>query len=171
MKSLRTSAVVAAALAASVLPVVSSSASAASAAEPELLSYRNKDGVVSLTTTQGKLPGAPRAFKKFVRSELRSTWQGYFEGRPACKGVPTIDVDRLRTDGFAMGTVTDRGKKGCAAGGGYVAIWAVHDGEWREAVGTQDVPTCARLERFDIPAEIGIDSCYDGSDVVPYTHA
>jgi hypothetical protein len=37
-------------------------------------------------------------------------------------------------------------------------------------IGTQEVVACARLERFDIPSEIGVDECYQGDQVVPYDH-
>ncbi len=87
-----------------------------------------------------------------------------------CKSAPLITVDALRTDGFAMGGVNTRPRRHCATGGGYVAIWAVRHGGWKEVIGTQDVVACAKLERFDIPSEIGVDECYEDGQVVPYDH-
>ena len=81
-----------------------------------------------------------------------------------------ITLDALRTDGFALGDVATRPRKHCATGGGYIAIWAVRQGAWKQVIGTQEAVQCSRLEKFDIPAEIGIDQCYEGNDIVPYTH-
>jgi len=53
---------------------------------------------------------------------------------------------------------------------GYIAIWAVRHGAWKQVIGTQEAVECSRLEKYDIPAELGIDQCYEGNDIVPYTH-
>ena len=161
------------ALAAPAAPSTAAAAAPSSAAG-DLLTYSNREGSVTLLTIgdkEAKLPGAPASFRKFARSTMRAAWQGYFEGRPACKGVPIIQVKALRTDGFAFGYAGDHPRPGCQAGGGYVAFWAVRKGEWKQVIGTQDVPTCSRLEKLDFPSEVGVDECYDGTDVVPYDHA
>lgn len=146
---------------------------AAPSAAGDLLTYSQREGTVNLLTigdTEAKLPGAPASFRKFARASLRAGWQQYLDGRPACKGVPTIQVTALRTDGFALGYGSDRPRPGCQSGGGYVAFWAVRKGAWKQVIGTQDVPTCSRLEKLDFPSELGVEECYDGTDVVPYEH-
>ncbi|MXG92107.1 hypothetical protein [Nocardioides flavescens] len=165
------------ALLASVLTTVAAPALAAPAAptadEPTLLTYTQRQGTVTLHNigdTEAKLPGAPASFRSYARSQMRATWQDYLGGRPACKGVPHITVRGLRTDGFAYGDVSERPRPGCQDGGGYVAIWAVRKGAWKQVIGTQDVPTCARLEKLDIPSDIGVTQCAEGADVVDYVH-
>ena len=87
------------------------------------------------------------------------------------RGRPRVrPVSPVRTDGFGLGLVNTRPRRHCETGGGYVAIWAVRKGAWKEVIGTQEVVQCHRLERFDIPAEIGVDECYRGGEVVPYDH-
>ena len=145
----------------------------ASAAGGTVLTYRPAQGVVTLLTVgdkEHKLPGAPAAFRRFAKDRLRSDWQQTLDGRPACKGSPHLTVRALRTDGFALGDFSERPVPGCQAGGGYVAFWAVRHGQWKEVIGTQDVPTCRRLEKLGFPSELGVDECYDGTDVVPYEH-
>jgi hypothetical protein len=116
-----------------------------------------------------RLPGAPAAFRTFVKAQLHEMWVelGHTSG---CKSSPLITVEALRTDGFAMGGVNTVPRKHCATGGGYAAIWAVRHGAWKQVIGTQDVVTCTRLEKFDIPSEIGVHECYDGHQLVPYDH-
>jgi len=146
---------------------------ATSADDPALLTFTPREGTVGLLTvgdTDAKLPGVPRSFRSFARAEMRETWQDFLGGRPACKGVPHLTVRALRTDGFASGDVSERPRPGCQDGGGYVAIWAIRKGAWKEVVGTQDVPTCARLERFDIPSDIGVTQCAEGTEVIDYVH-
>ena len=33
------------------------------------------------------------------------------------------------------------------------------------------MPFCDELEKFGFPSELGIHQCYDGEDVVGYSHA
>jgi hypothetical protein len=149
--------------------------SASTAPDPHrggtLLDFNRKDGRAVLPFTAEDMPKAPASFRKFVRSELTRTWKQELGGKPACQTAPRITVDTLRTDGFALGDVFSKPSKACPdAGGGYIAIWAIRQGAWKQVIGTQEVVDCSRLERFDIPAELGIDQCYEGNEVVPYTH-
>ena len=135
-----------------------------------LLDFGRKDGRAVLPWTGDDISRAPASFRKFVRSELNRLWRDELGHKAACKTSPVITLDALRTDGFALGDVATRPRKHCETGGGYVAIWAVRKGAWKQVIGTQEAVQCSRLEKFDIPAEIGIDQCYEGNDVVPYTH-
>ncbi|QIG43356.1 hypothetical protein G5V58_11790 [Nocardioides anomalus] len=136
-----------------------------------LLDFDRKDGRAVLPFTSEDVPKAPASFRRFVRSELTRTWKQELGGLPACRTSPRITVDTLRTDGFALGDVFSKPLKSCPnSGGGYIAIWAIRKGAWKQVIGTQEVVDCSRLERFDIPAELGIDQCYEGNEVVPYTH-
>ena len=105
-----------------------------------------------------------------MKAQLHALWDDLGHTQ-ACKTSPLITVDALRTDGFALGTVNTRHRRNCSAGGGYVAFWAVRHGAWKEVIGTQDVVACAKLERFDIPSELGVHECYEGTELVPYEHA
>jgi len=86
---------------------------------PRLIAYAGGEspGVEVLSRTDAKkLRGAPQDFKDFIsdlaqRNADASTCTGGFVG---------VTVQRLRTDGFAVGGVND-----C---GGYAALWAVVDG-------------------------------------------
>ena len=135
-----------------------------------LLDFGRKDGRAVLPWTGDDISRAPASFRKFVRSELNRLWRDELGHKAACKTSPVITLDALRTDGFALGDVATRPRKHCETGGGYIAIWAVRKGAWKQVIGTQEAVQCSRLEKFDIPAEIGIDQCYEGNDVVPYTH-
>ena len=117
------------------------------------------------------IPGAPRSFRKFARQELRRSWIEDLDHKPACKLAPTMTVRSLRTDGFALGGFGTYPQPGCQTGGGYAAFWAIRHGQWKLVIGTQDFPTCDRLEQVGFPSELGVHDCYDGHDVVPYNHA
>jgi len=134
-----------------------------------LIDYHGTEGKATLPLRPNRLPGAPADFRVFVKAQLHELWDelGHTAG---CKSSPLITVDALRTDGFAMGAVNTRPRRHCETGGGYAAIWAVRHGEWKQVIGTQDVIACSRLERFDIPSEIGVHECYEGGQVVPYDH-
>ena len=64
-----------------------------------------------------------------------------------------MTVETLRTDGFASGGVND-----C---GGYAALWAVVDGDWKEIQSTQETWGCAALERYEVPSGVAGETCYD----------
>ena len=134
-----------------------------------LIEYHGTESRAALPLRANRLPGAPKEFRAFVNAQLHDLWDelGHTAG---CKTSPLITVYALRTDGFAMGAVNTRPRRYCQTGGGYAAIWAVRHGAWKEVIGTQDVVACTRLERFDIPSEIGVHECYEGGQLVPYDH-
>jgi hypothetical protein len=135
-----------------------------------LLTWHGREQKVQLPAGQDMIPGAPASFRRFARHELRGTWIHYLHKKPACEKAPTFYVRALRTDGFALGSAGTYPQPGCATGGGYAAFWAVRRGVWTEVIGTQDVPTCQRLDKLGFPSELGVDQCYDGHDVVAYSH-
>ena len=135
-----------------------------------LIKFHGTDARATLPLRSNRLPGAPPEFRAFVKTQLRQLWDdlGHTQG---CKSSPLITVDALRTDGFAIGGVNTIPRQHCPdAGGGYAAIWAVRQGTWKEVIGTQEVIACRKLERFDIPSEIGVHECYEGDELVPYEH-
>jgi hypothetical protein len=151
--------------------------SIASAASPTaalrdgtVITYHGKQRDAHLPLTPQMIPGAPHSFRTFVRHELVDFWKELGLS-PDCKDSPQISVRALRTDGFALGSVGSYPQSGCPGGGGYVAFWAIRNGEWKQVIGTQDVPTCSRLEQLGFPSELGVHDCFDGDDVVDYTHA
>ncbi len=161
-------------LSAAVAAALASSAVAAAppaASDGTLLRWHGKERTVQLPAGPEAIPGAPRSFRKFARHELRRSWIEELGHKPACKKAPTMTVRSLRTDGFAIGGFGTYPQPGCATGGGYAAYWAVRNGEWKLAIGTQELPFCDALEKFGFPSELGIHKCYDGEDVVGYSHA
>ena len=121
-------------------------------APPKLISYEG-DGSdpaeVRTTADANNLAGAPDSFKKFIgRTVERLT------GNTTCEdGNVGVTVRTLRTDGYAVGAVNE-----C---GGYVAMWAIVDGDWKEIDATQDLWDCAVLAKYRVPSDIAGDSCYD----------
>jgi hypothetical protein len=147
-----------------------SAAPAPEAREVTLLTWHGHDQKVTLPVDQEMIPGAPRSFRRFARAALRAVWIKDLGQVPACRTSPTFYVRALRTDGFALGGAGTYPRPGCATGGGYAAFWAIRHGEWKQVIGTQDVVGCARLEKVGFPSELGVHECYDGHDVVPYSH-
>jgi hypothetical protein len=141
----------------------------APARDGTLIKYHGTEARAVLPLAADRLPDAPRDFRAFVKAQLHDLWDelGHTQG---CKTSPLITVRAVRTDGFALGAVNTRPRRHCETGGGYVAFWAVRHGAWKEVIGTQDVVSCSRLERFDIPSEIGVHECYEGGEVVEYVH-
>ena len=120
--------------------------------EPALISYESDgSGPVEVRTAADadQLVGAPDSFKRFVVRTARRLAAG-----ATCEGAYVgVTVRSLRTDGYAVGAVNE-----C---GGYVALWAVVDGRWKEIEGTQDLWDCAVLARYQVPSDIAGDNCYD----------
>jgi len=135
-----------------------------------LIKYHGTEGKATLPLRSSRLPGAPSDFRAFVKVQLHQLWDDLGHTQ-ACKRSPLITVEALRTDGFAIGGVNTIPRRGCPdAGGGYEAIWAVRAGAWKQVIGTQEVVSCRKLERYDIPSEIGVHECYQAGELVPYNH-
>lgn len=122
-------------------------------APPQLIPYAGGESVgaeVRTTAEANNLTGAPDSFKKFIgRTAERLTRGATCEG-----GYVGVTVKTLRTDGYAAGAVNE-------CGGGYVALWAVVDGDWREIDNTLDLWDCAALAEYRVPSDIAGDTCYD----------
>ena len=121
-------------------------------APPKLISYEG-DGSdraeVRTIADANNLAGAPDSFKRFVgRTAERLTRGATCEG-----GDVGVTVQRLRTDGYAVGAVNE-----CD---GYIALWAVVDGDWKEIDATLDLWDCAVLAKHRVPSDIAGDTCYD----------
>lgn len=116
----------------------------ASDAAPRVIDYGANGVSITDPTQVDRLVGSPADFTAFVASIARPD-QG-------CEMVE-VTVYRVRTDGFAAGAFTS-----C---GGYQTIWAAVDGRWQEVLGTQDIWTCADLQRFGIPDSVAGGECYD----------
>jgi hypothetical protein len=119
--------------------------------KPRLIGYAGGEspGVqVEKRADARRLHGAPRAFKRFIGKKA----QRLVDQSTCTGGYVGVTVERLRTDGFAVGGVND-----C---GGYAALWAVVDGRWKEIAGTQEIWGCAVLRRHVVPSTIAGDRCY-----------
>lgn len=121
-------------------------------AKPRLIVYAGGEspGVEVQKRADAKnLRGAPKAFKRFIGNKA----QRLADHSTCGDGYVGVTVERVRTDGFGVGGVND-----C---GGYVALWAVVDGRWKEIAGTQDIWNCGVLKRHVVPSSIAGDRCYD----------
>lgn len=135
-----------------------------SSSAPQLLTYGSggvDDLGVGITKPSqvDQLTGAPDDFKSFVAglvTELSkdASCPDAFHG---------ITVEKVRTDGFAVGGVNS-----C---GGYLALWATVNGTWKEIEGAQEMWDCAVLKKYAVPSDIAGQQCYDYSGtnkVEPY---
>jgi hypothetical protein len=124
----------------------------ASTPVPRLITYAD-GGSPGVEVQSGgdarKLRGAPEDFQRFVGRLAQQVAQ-----RSDCAdGYVGVTVATLRTDGYAAGGVND-----C---GGYAALWATVDGQWKEIAGTQEAWDCAVLERYAVPSDVAGTTCYD----------
>jgi hypothetical protein len=138
------------------LTLCSFSSAAADAApqakKPRLIAYA-ADGSPGVEVTSRAdaqhLRGAPKSFKRFIGRTAQRLSDG-----STCPDAPAgVTVQKLRTDGFAVGVVDD-----C---GGYAALWAVVRGSWEEIQGTQESWSCGLLERHKVPSSVAGHTCYD----------
>lgn len=130
----------------------SSSPSASPSEEARLIAYAGGESPGAEVRTPAdadKLEGAPDAFKTFIGDTARRL----VADSTCTDGYVGITVEFLRTDGYAVGGVND-----C---GGYAALWAVVDGQWKEIAGTQEAWECQVLERYEVPSDVAGDTCYD----------
>ena len=121
---------------------------------PQLIAFADgKSASTEVLTADDadKLAGAPDSFKRFIGRTAERLTMG-----PACEaGYIGVNVRALRTDGYAVGAVND-----C---GGYVALWAIVDDDWKEIASTQDLWSCAVLAEYQVPSDIAGDTCFDSA--------
>lgn len=125
---------------------------------PRLVRYPGDGVTVQGAADAAKLRGTTPAFRQFVVANVP-------QGSTDCSGGGSISVQAWRADGFAVGDVFE-----CP--GGYRAIWGTNGGaSWRQLVGSQDVWSCSKLERFKVPTSIAGDKCYGGGRLQDYRQA
>lgn len=120
--------------------------------QPRLIDYSG-DGSKGVKVQEAadveKLDGAPDAFKQFIARTAERVSE-----EATCDGAGLgVTVETLRTDGFAAGVVND-----CD---GYIALWALVDGKWKEVQSTLDLWNCRVLERYSFPSAVAGTGCYD----------
>lgn len=132
--------------------------------QPQLIDYSG-DGSKGVKVQEAadveKLDGAPDAFKQFIARTAERVSE-----EATCDGAGLgVTVETLRTDGFAAGVVND-----CD---GYIALWALVDGKWKEVQSTLDLWNCRVLERYSFPSAVAGTGCYDDEvgDVREYSQA
>lgn len=103
-----------------------------------------------------KLKGTSPAFKAFIADQVANLTPP--NGPNEC--AIGVGVSVYDPAGFARGGVND-----C---GGYVALWGIQNGKWKELIGTQDLWSCAELRKYSVPSTI-VDTCYESRKEVPYT--
>lgn len=140
-------------MAATLIAGGSSVATAQTASHPRIIDFRSGPAKQGLTIGRPamvvKLKGTSPAFKRYVAAQVRLV--------RADRSCPTsaraITVYKYATNGYALGAVND-----C---GGYVALWGVRHGAWRQLIGTQDVFRCGQLHRDHVPVGLLNDGkCY-----------
>jgi hypothetical protein len=105
------------------------------AVTPTVVTYPGVGIEVKAGSDTSRLEGTSEDFKTFIGD----VWRQNLTDCP----TPDITVKKYSSAGFALGSVG-----GC---GGYVALWSIQDGAWKEALGTQDEWTCGDLTRFGVP--------------------
>lgn len=111
------------------------------------------DGVIIRTPDSvDALSGAPQDF------------HDYLAGRIAAADVLecslTIGVQKVRTDGYAVGTL-----RGCDD---LHVVWARQEGVWTEVASGRQGFGCSALETHGVPAVIAGPQCLDGTSFVPF---
>jgi hypothetical protein len=129
-----------------------SSPSGSPTEEAQLIAYAGGESAgveVRKPADVEKLDGAPDSFKAFIGDIVRRL----LADSTCSDGYVGVNVQILRTDGYAVGGVND-----C---GGYAALWAVVDGQWKEIAGTQEAWECKVLEQYEVPSDVVGTTCYD----------
>jgi|GEM_PF-5122776 len=124
------------------------STTAGAGGAPKVIRYDNqsRDEVqLKKPSDVSELTDAPQSLKDY--------FAGLLAKKSTCQYGLTIGVQRVRTDGYAVGGVTE-----C---GGYAAIWAIVDGHWKEVMGSQDVWNCNELKKYQVPDSIAGTKCWD----------
>lgn len=111
----------------------------------------NVEGVdVTTPSKVNQLVGSSSAFKQFVAN----TVQGMIDRHQCPTAALGLTIARYATNGYALGAVNE-----C---GGYIAIWGVKNGVWKQLIGTQDVVHCQELHNDAVPVGLLVDGkCYN----------
>lgn len=114
------------------------------------------DGAPVLTPSDvDALPGAPEDFRRHLAGLV---------SRSDVSACPLgIQVERLRTDGWAVGSV-----RSCEED--QRVLWVREDGRWREAASASRYFACSELEAIGAPSSVAGDECQDGRSVEAYAH-
>ena len=125
-----------------------------------LIDYRDSHGdglILASVADVEKLDRAPDDFKAFIRSEYQKLTAG-MSSAVIAQCHAQIEVEALRTDGFAIG-----GESAC---GGALKLWAKVDGSWKTVLGMQDYPSCRDLRLLHFPPDVFdkgvLDQCLEG---------
>ena len=122
---------------------------------PRLVRYPGDGVTVRSPADAAKLRGTSQAFRQFVVAQVPA-------GSADCTGGGSVTVAAWRADGFAVGDVFE-----CP--GGYRAIWGTNGGaSWRELIGSQDIWSCSKLQRYHVPTSIAGDKCYGNGALQDY---
>lgn len=115
-----------------------------------LIDYGDDGVVVATVADVDKLTGAPADFKAFIAADLQRQ-QDSENG--VCVQTPEIHVARLDTRGWAAGV------NFIPRCGGDAALWVKIAGGWRQVWGSQTLPDCAVLEKYEFPASVAGTEC------------
>ncbi len=136
-------------------PTATASPPAAPSPPANLIDYAQITGLsagvlIREPDTVDALSGAPDDFRAYLAAQIAT-----LVGPSDCP--VSIGVQRVRTDGFAVGTVTVGTIRGCETAG---VVWAKGPHGWFE-VSSGPEPDCAALEQYQVPAAISGSACVD----------
>lgn len=118
---------------------------------PDVITYPGSGVEITDPADVDKLDGTSAAFKAFIADQARRAAQS---GSTCPDAAHAVTVQKYSSAGYAAG-----GFNSC---GGYAALWVRQDGQWKEALGTQDEWRCGDLARFDVPRSFA-GECYGPS--------
>lgn len=111
------------------------------------------DGVIIRTPDSvDALSGAPQDFRDYLSDRIAAA--------DVLECSLTIGVQKVRTDGYAVGTL-----RGCDD---LRVVWARQEGVWTEVASGRQGFGCSALETHGVPAVIAGPQCLDGTSFVPF---
>lgn len=120
--------------------------------------YNGGKGVpLYVSSDAGKLAGAPKDFRTFIKGEVRAAIEA---DNGSCDEPPVYSVLTVSDNGFAGGDLSQCGV--------HHVVWARVNGKWSEALTYKAVPQCDALKSRDIPPGITGDTCRDADGSRPY---
>jgi hypothetical protein len=108
------------------------------------------DGIEVVTAADtAKLTGTTQEFRDFIAQQADKMAH---EGASCPGAAHAVTVQKYSPSGYAIGAVN--------ACGGNAELWADHDGQWQEGMGTQDAWDCDTLSYLGVPESFAGD-CFD----------
>ena len=137
-------------------PSPSSPSSSPADSSPKVITYPGGGVEVVDESDTAKLTGTTTAFRTFIANVAQKAAE---EGASCPGAAHGVTVQKYSSAGYAIGAVND-----C---GGYVALWAIHDDQWQEGMGTQDAWDCDTLTYLQVPRSFAGECADEAGDFGP----